>query len=671
MEEEAPDAAQTIYPLTVEISALTDTVHQHLASGDLTPDHLLEHATVSKTERLYVPAIEFFGAYEAQWTASFGYDRTEHYTDYETRTVNGHSRQVAVSKTKTVTDWRPVNGTDTGKFYVTAYAGTRLTSPVLDVTPLVEQQIASAAVPFDSSYLTGVEFEDFAHPETDVYQNRGRPQVNQIIDRNVEKHGQGDHQKDWHWTADISKRSSTVLVPVCHAVYEFEGKEYNVWVSGVDTSRLIADPLPVDQDRKKAIQFGFIPAAVAFAASALAIFKFDAAWTFPLVVLAVAGGLGYWRKKSIIDFSLKLRRVLLASKQAASANIAGMSADEQSGVIESVKRPEKPWIAKTSNDWWLLPVVSLIAAVAPFFQVMGPFNSNFQSSSVPQQVEQAPVAVSPPIQVQQQPEAPANPGVASVYPRCAGSTELQKCEEEERNLASETPQQRIERQQRLEEERSRAAAEVNGTSSASSSQSSTVSEAKPQSTTSPDTQVDQRVVQLRKALESSRANNWAAVDEAIMSIKSQAQAIPQGDRKASRAANSEGLTLLKTGDFMGAIEAFIRGANSDPADIEVRNNLGYALLKAHKNTEAASILTALLAQVPDRTSAWTNFSESMVANPNVSTAALKIGVRFSANREKTLGFLRQLADNHPNEQYRPIIQNVLNEFNLIPSGPLR
>lgn len=671
LEEDSPLGASSIYPLSVEISALTDAVHDHLASGDLTPDNLLEHATISKTERFYVPAIEFFGNYEAQWTASFGYDRQEHYTEYETQTVNGHSRQVAVTKTKTVTDWRPVNGTDTGKFYVTGYAGNRLSNATVDATPLVEIQTANSSVPFDKSYVTGFVQEDFCASEDEVYQSRAKSQVNSIIDRNVRNHGQGDHQKDWHWTANISKSSETVLVPICQAVYEYEGKEYNVWVRGDNASRLIADPLPIDQDRKIAIQKSFAPVVAATVTSLLCIWKLDANWILPMSTIAVAGGLGYWRKTSIINFSLKLRQSILASKRNTSANSTDMTVAEQRELLDSIKHPVKPWIAKTESDSWLVPIASIVLAAVPFVSTLDPgqleiginsfFNSSNDSRISTNSHNQLPIAAS---------QQTGNSGTTSEFPRCAGSLEMEKCIQGERALANETSDQKLARQQHLEGERNRSQSETSTQVESNAQQQSTPSLSQSQSQQPP--QNDSRVDDLKKALEFSLKNNWGGVDSAVNSIKSQVQVIPQGNRKLSRAANNEGLAYLKSNDVSAAVEAFARGTQADPADIEVKNNLGYALLKAQRDKDSAGVLVSLLIQVPERTSAWTNLSEAMVStNINASLAALKIGVRFSANRDKTVVFLTSVVETHPNERFRSVVKNVLDNLDSIPSGPLR
>ena len=109
IEEELPDRPALLVPLTIEIEDLTKAVYKHLASGEMTPDELLEHATFTKKERFYTPVYVYDGSFEAQWTALFGYERYEDYTAYEKRTENGNAYTVPVTRTRKVTDWRPVS----------------------------------------------------------------------------------------------------------------------------------------------------------------------------------------------------------------------------------------------------------------------------------------------------------------------------------------------------------------------------------------------------------------------------------------------------------------------------------------------------------------------------------------------------------------------------------
>ncbi|MGH9829374.1 MAG: hypothetical protein ACREDR_39660, partial [Blastocatellia bacterium] len=259
--EELADAPQWIIPLTVDRPSLEKTILQHLASGKYTADDLLAEATFSHVEQFYVPAYRFTGSYEAQWTASFGYDRRETYTDYETRYEGGRSYRVPVTKSRPVTDWRPVNGTETGQFSVMAYGGSRVPT---EVQSFVEQSRGlDGLTEFDSSYVGGYETELFTISEQDAFRKSASPQVEEIVGASVQRHAQGDRQRDWHWTYTTSQRVGTVFVPICHVTYVYQGKEYGVWTDGTDPTHLLGDALPEDQRRKNAVLLGFVPALVA------------------------------------------------------------------------------------------------------------------------------------------------------------------------------------------------------------------------------------------------------------------------------------------------------------------------------------------------------------------------------------------------------------------------
>jgi len=363
-------APSLIVPLSVELSTLTDAVYEFLASGDLTPDSLLECAMFTRKERFYAPAYAFSGEFDVHWTASFGYDRTEYYTVIESQTRNGQTQKVPVNKSRIVTDWRPANGEDKGGFSVIAYAGKRLLGSNQLVADLLEKRAATGSVAFDSSYTSDIPIEEFGATESAAYKNRAAPQINNIIDRSIRRYTQGDHQKDWHWQGDINTKGVPLYVPVCHVTYEFEGQQYNFWTHGADVSRLVADPLPVDQKRKSAVQMGFVPFAVAFISAAFAIFKFDSDWTAPLFCVAAAGLYGLVRKTSIIVFSVEIRKSLLARRHAASKSENEMSAAERDIFVKEPKK--KPRMANTDYDNLVLPFLTLLFATIPFVQVLSP-----------------------------------------------------------------------------------------------------------------------------------------------------------------------------------------------------------------------------------------------------------------------------------------------------------
>ena len=77
-----------IVPISVTPHELDNRLYAYMVSGKFTPDDMIEASTITLRERYYVPAFSFKVEYEANWTASFGFDRQEAYTDYRTVTRN-------------------------------------------------------------------------------------------------------------------------------------------------------------------------------------------------------------------------------------------------------------------------------------------------------------------------------------------------------------------------------------------------------------------------------------------------------------------------------------------------------------------------------------------------------------------------------------------------------
>ncbi|HUY81403.1 MAG TPA: energy transducer TonB [Acidobacteriaceae bacterium] len=250
-ESELPVEADRIIPLTVDKKALLAAVEDYMVSGDFTPDDLIVKGKIATLELVYEPVYWFWGSFTANWTASFGYNRSEEYmaVKNEPYYVNGkkYYRQVNVMKTRTVTDWRPMSGVASDNFSLLGYAGD---SDNEHVRSLIEDTPSIDDTEYSPDFLTSVPARPFLLPEDDVYSSRIKSVLNAQIDMAVEKCGQGDKQKDWNWSSSINKSSCSLLVPVCHAQFEYSGKIYNFWTDGRNVLRQSHDDLPVDWERQ-------------------------------------------------------------------------------------------------------------------------------------------------------------------------------------------------------------------------------------------------------------------------------------------------------------------------------------------------------------------------------------------------------------------------------------
>ncbi len=360
-ENEIPNAVvslavepEYIVPLAVDEKVLKRTAQTFMSTGNLTPDDLLDAAKFTKLDLFYVPAYLFRGSYEATWTASFGFDRQEHYTDYENRWDSNLKMNVrtAVAKTKTVTDWRPVNGTDMGEFALSAYAGTKQPAAVAS---LVEGMSWSDAKSFDVSFLVGFRAEEIEKSDRDVYSESVDSRVNTVIDNGVRTHAQGDRQRDWNWKANISKTATSYFLPVGWVKYEYDGKEYNFWVDGIDPSNHLGDELPVDSKRKNALIFGYAPAAAGALAFGLTSGAgAELAGWMTLIGLGY-GGLRHW---SILNFSKKRRESTLARKLAEEGTEADLSEADREKLSTAYSDVRPGILASTARDKVLLPAMA-------------------------------------------------------------------------------------------------------------------------------------------------------------------------------------------------------------------------------------------------------------------------------------------------------------------------
>lgn len=622
------DTPQMIVPLTVEKSRLQEAVNRLLTSGDYTPDDLLEKAVFTKMDRFYVPTYLYDGNFNATWTASFGYDRTEHYTAYENEYRNGRTYKTPVTKTKTVTDWQPVNGSDSGSFTVFGYAGNSLPSHVLS---LVEDcSGAHTVTDYKVSYVSGLDIEAFSRNDGDVYASRAKAEVNEIIDASVKSHAQGHRQRDWHWTADISKDVISVAVPICHVKYEYEGKEYNVWADGTNASIQVSDDLPHDQNRQKKVQVGFIPGGVATVAFFLAGLVSEPSELFgamswgTFLTVCAAWGFGFWRRHVILTHSQKVRSALLAEMTASTSNMSHVSEADGNALADSFRRPDKPWALEATKDKRILIIASIVLTALVF-------GLGYTGGTATQ--EEAVVATE---------EAPAEEA-----PAAAPVEETQETAPTPEVVAAEGAQE--------------VAAEP-GSEPVVVDPAAAVPAAEHPEAAAP--AAEHPLISLVSA---AASNDWAAAEDRMTAVKAIA-APAAGNRQAARAANAEGLAALQQNNVQAAIAAFSAAAEADASDVEARSNLAFAYVKGKdfENGMRASLETLQLA--PTRSNAWINLADALAqsGNPGGAVATLRLAVRYSDSREKTVAFLSRIAASNPSEPFRTAAAQVVNEAPQIP-----
>ncbi|MDR1647270.1 MAG: hypothetical protein LBR88_04435 [Zoogloeaceae bacterium] len=365
--ERPEDALETsferIVPIAVSQQDLDKRAYIYMASGDFTPDDMIEASTIITRERFYVPAFGFEIDYEAHWTASFGYNRREPYTDYRSVTRGNRTYQEAYTAYRTVTDWRPANGVDAGIFSVAGYAGCRLKGVPNQPRLLVAEAVIDGdSTEFNPSFTTGFDVEGFSESEKNVFDSL-QGEIGDEIGERVKSHAQGDSQRDWHWTIPrMNYETTTFAAPICHVVFQYKDAEYNVWVAGHDASSIRADELPVDQDKAKQANIGLWPGALGVLMVIGSAYFWGFAWE-SLILPGIALGYGFLRRSALIDYSKSIRSSLLTQMLASNQANIEMSEGEQARVARAFQRPERPFFAKIHKDKIVLPALAVVAVI--------------------------------------------------------------------------------------------------------------------------------------------------------------------------------------------------------------------------------------------------------------------------------------------------------------------
>ena len=231
------ESDEKLIPLAITQDELKNRVYSHICSTYKTPDEISEDISFTNLDCFYVPVFLFKIKYDATWTASFGYDESVPVTQ------NNYTRF------KRVTDWQPTNGIDKGTFTLFAYAGKLLRDSNLSPIDMIPSLLATGEIRnFDPSFLIGVPVEEASYPESDAFISL-EADMNAEIDERIKLHSQGDQQKDWYWTSEETHITNTLYVPFCHAVFDYQGIDYNFWVGGIDQSEVRADSLPIGRQQ--------------------------------------------------------------------------------------------------------------------------------------------------------------------------------------------------------------------------------------------------------------------------------------------------------------------------------------------------------------------------------------------------------------------------------------
>lgn len=238
-------------PFTISKSFFERALLEWLIAGDYTPDDVLRHAIVQDHAGIYAPFYSFAGFYTATWTAAAGFDRSETYVDTDRTFKDGKWVDEQKTKTRTVTDWRPISGEAHGEFRISCSASRQIPGGLLDFCESTPQSVTINMEVDDDlqDYLV----EALTTGEDTCFSTRGQPQLDSIIREAVRSRIPGDRSRDERWDCDVRElETAKVYLPFWIASYSYGDRRFHFILDGRDASRYQGDR-PVDEHRKKQI----------------------------------------------------------------------------------------------------------------------------------------------------------------------------------------------------------------------------------------------------------------------------------------------------------------------------------------------------------------------------------------------------------------------------------
>ncbi|MDR1658023.1 MAG: hypothetical protein LBT47_10815 [Deltaproteobacteria bacterium] len=396
----APIIFDFVIPTDGNRNQLRSVARQLMIAPESAPDDILDKSNFEQEIFWFLPFWLGSGSFVAHWSASFGFDRQETYTDYVTRTDSkGRNYREAVTRTRTVIDWRPASGTATGKFRLLKYAGDQSKLPPQVVSILENPSVLGETVVYSPALLGGLDADSFMLPADDAVEN-----ISQMVEKGPAatvsmEHAKGQHQQNWAINAEVQYEGPlrAGFVPVARTVFSYKNTNYELWHDGRDLERYWYQNIPVDPNRAKKKALGFWPLYSGLIVSVVAGFCYfqtnylkGAELHLGLVSFTLLAALifGTLRSRAISGYSKSLRNKSLAQKKLEEGDQAGILSDSERKVLFEQSRPvTKPRLANTASDRKLIPILILIVLGIvtagfgrwPFF--LGLLSSNIKTSS--------------------------------------------------------------------------------------------------------------------------------------------------------------------------------------------------------------------------------------------------------------------------------------------------
>lgn len=290
-----------------------------LSEGELTPDDILEGSLFNNQVGVYLPMWLFDGRYDGSWSASSGYERIEEYIG---KSFDGKKLE---TKTRTVTDWRPSNGSCKGDFQFLATASSESSIPANVKAFSHNVEVTHNNLKdFKTEYTQGFSMIELELDPDNCWNLFGKIQAEYFVERLTEKRIPGDKYKDFYVDAvyDLNKKTSC-YVPFWLRNYKYKDDGFHLYMDGTNTLRIDGER-PVDKERSnvlkeidKKVSNGCLITGLLGMIGAVILQETDAApWVFGFFLI-----IGFWNwytqdedKRRILKESKNIRQEKLNAK---------------------------------------------------------------------------------------------------------------------------------------------------------------------------------------------------------------------------------------------------------------------------------------------------------------------------------------------------------------------
>lgn len=309
--------ADNLIPFQVSEGFAKKKFFEWLVAGENVPLDVLGKIGHIQLEQIYIPYMSALVEYEGSWGADIGYNRTETYTDYETKEdKKGNKYSEPVTKTRTVVDWNHSSDIFSGSVVKCYLINNELTGAVARFAENTNYLAQSLSIkPFDEHYTAGTRQLKISSDKVAEVLRSIRHFAQEEANKQMLQILPGDKNKNAKITKFSYNLTSTyTYVPFWKVTYKYDGIDFMALVTATKKSDIQFDGTrPISQEDetiekklKKNGRYGLFASAIFFIVN---IFGWLPDAAQPFLILPILAGLGNW-----IFFAIK-RSVFLNSNK--------------------------------------------------------------------------------------------------------------------------------------------------------------------------------------------------------------------------------------------------------------------------------------------------------------------------------------------------------------------